>query len=163
MIADSDANPANLADQGGLFLQIGPAGGRFCLPVKNILEVVPCADLRQIPHGPNSLAGLLDFHGTLIPVVDLGLLISGKVSERRQSTRIVLASLDDTTRLGVLAEGIQTTTRLKNQVSRCGNTSPSTHAFGKDENGVLQILELSTIIPQEILDISASLYREQEG
>jgi len=163
MIAASDANQTNHADQGGLFLQIGLAGGRFCLPVKNILEVVPCADLRQIPHGPNSLAGLLDFHGSLIPVVDLGLLISGKVSERRQSTRIVLISLDGTSRFGVLAEGIQATTRLQNQVSRGEDPSPLTHAFGKDEDGALQILELSTIIPQEILDIATSLYMEQEG
>ena len=58
--------------------------------VKRVIEVVPRVALREIPHAPSFLVGLLRYRGGAVPVVDLGLLIDGKACADRLDTRIIL-------------------------------------------------------------------------
>ena len=47
---------------------------------------------RSIPHAPSFLAGLLGFRGKVIPVIDLGLLLSSVPCRDCLSTRIILVN-----------------------------------------------------------------------
>jgi chemotaxis-related protein WspB len=74
-----------------LLLTFTVAGEPYGLDVASVIELVPRVGLRAIPHAPAYLAGLLEYRGEVVPVVDLGLLLGSSPSADRLSTRIILA------------------------------------------------------------------------
>ena len=52
-----------------LYFHIGEI--RFCVDLTQTTRVLPLVALQQIPDAPDYLAGLMDLHGTSIPVIDL--------------------------------------------------------------------------------------------
>ena len=56
------------------------------------MEVVPRVELRTVPHVPAFLAGLLGYRGTIIPVLELGLLLGVTSCQNCLSTRIILVN-----------------------------------------------------------------------
>ena len=62
----------------------------YGVAVKQIVEVVPRVALRELPHAPRHLAGLLRYRGGAVPVVDLGVLMNGQACANRLDTRIIL-------------------------------------------------------------------------
>ena len=46
--------------------------------------------LKKMPHAPDCVAGLFNYRGMIVPVIDLGQLIHGCPCQLRLSTRIIL-------------------------------------------------------------------------
>ena len=61
-----------------LLLILKAGANRYAIDVARIIELVPRVDLRTIPHAPSFLAGLLGYRGSVIPVIDLGLLLESE-------------------------------------------------------------------------------------
>lgn len=55
-----------------------------------VREVCPVVRLRAMPGAPEWLRGLMDHHGVLVPVLDLGLLLGGSAVEPLVGARILL-------------------------------------------------------------------------
>lgn len=64
----------------------------YAVAVGRVVEVVPRVALREIPHAPRYLAGLLRYRGGAVPVVDLGLLMGDAACADRLDTRIILVA-----------------------------------------------------------------------
>ncbi len=75
-----------------LLLTLQAAGSRYAIDVARVVEVVPRINLRHLPHAPISLSGVFDYRGTVVPVVDLGILLGSESCRDRLSTRIVLVN-----------------------------------------------------------------------
>jgi chemotaxis-related protein WspB len=76
-----------------MLLLILKAGvNRYAIDVTRVIELVPRVELRKIPHAPRFLAGLLDYRGKAVPVIDLGLLLDVEASRDWLSTRIVVVN-----------------------------------------------------------------------
>ena len=73
-----------------LLLTFTVGANRYAIDVVRVVEVLPRVDLRTIAHAPASLAGLLEYRGKIVPVVDLGLLLDVTPSRDCLSTRIIL-------------------------------------------------------------------------
>jgi chemotaxis-related protein WspB len=73
-----------------LVLMFRVAEVAYAVAVKRVVEVVPRVALREVPHAPDFLAGLLRYRGGAVPVVDLGLLMGGRACVDRLDTRIIL-------------------------------------------------------------------------
>lgn len=71
-----------------LLFQIG--ADRYALEAAQVGEVVPLVHLLRVPNAPPGLAGLFDYHGELLPAVDLSELLLGRKADARVSTRIIL-------------------------------------------------------------------------
>lgn len=79
------------SDCGRMMLLLFTVGDdRFGLDVSQIVEVIPCVSLKTVPRAPECVAGLFNFRGAAVPVIDLAVLISGRRSRSHLSTRIVL-------------------------------------------------------------------------
>jgi chemotaxis-related protein WspB len=65
-------------------------GERYALDASAVVEVIPRVTLRPVPLAPSWIAGLLRYHGTAVPVVDLGALLTGQTCRPYLSTRIVV-------------------------------------------------------------------------
>jgi chemotaxis-related protein WspB len=81
---------------------------RYALDTAQVAEVVPLVNLKRLPQAPPGLAGLMDYRGQIVPVIDLSELALGKSAPLRMSTRIIItrdAHGDGSERsLGLIAE-----------------------------------------------------------
>ncbi len=91
-----------------LFLVFELARDRYALDVSQVAEVLPLVAIKQIPQAPPAVAGILNYRGAPVPVIDVSQLTLGRPAERRLSTRIVLVHYPDadgqTRLLGLIAE-----------------------------------------------------------
>jgi chemotaxis-related protein WspB len=73
-----------------LFLQIQIGRDAYLLEAARIICVLPLMDVKAIPHAPPGVAGVFNYHGTPVPLIDISELILGQPAPRHLSTRIVL-------------------------------------------------------------------------
>src|SRR5439155_5987629 len=143
-----------------LFLVFELAHDRYLLDVRQVAEVLPFVGIKQIPQAPPSVAGILNYRGAPVPVIDLSQLTLGRPAERRLSTRIVLVhypSADGQTRLlGLIAErATQTVRREETDFVASGVTSDGASYLGPvvaDARGLLQWLDVRTLLPPAVRD-----------
>ena len=75
-----------------LFISIPDWSGPLLrCPASRVVEVLPLMNLKRVPGAPAGLAGVLNFHGTPVPVIDLNQMALGEPAARRLSTRIILS------------------------------------------------------------------------
>jgi chemotaxis-related protein WspB len=73
-----------------LLLQFQAGNDRYGLDVSRIIEVIPMVIFRPLPHAAPAVAGLFNYHGTMAPVIDLTVLLTGNASRLLFSTRIIV-------------------------------------------------------------------------
>jgi len=144
-----------------LFLLFELARDRYVLDVSQVAEVLPLVDIRQMPQAPTAVAGILNYRGTPVPVIDVSQLTLGRPAERRLSTRIVLVhypGADGRPRLlGLIAErATQTVRREEKDFVASGVTSDGASYLGPvvaDARGLLQWLDVRTLLPPAVRDV----------
>ena len=65
-------------------------GQRYGLDFTQVLKVLPSVRLRRLPRVPEYVAGVFQYRGAMVPVIDLSQLIKGHASAALLSTRIIL-------------------------------------------------------------------------
>ncbi|HKI50021.1 MAG TPA: chemotaxis protein CheW [Desulfobacteria bacterium] len=87
----------------------------YTMKCDRVREVAPIVKLKEVPHAPDYVAGLFNYRGVIVPVIDLRRLIQGEPCEIRMSTRIILVDYvkEDNTPyiLGLMAERVTETAR----------------------------------------------------
>lgn len=73
-----------------LFLLFSCGGARYGLEAGEVAEVLALRRLQPIAQAPAWVAGIFSHRGSLVPVLDLGMLLAGQPAAQRTSTRIVL-------------------------------------------------------------------------
>ena len=100
-----------------LLLQFQAGNDRYGLDVFQVIEVVPMVVFRSIPHADPCVAGLFNYRGTMVPVIDLTTLLTGMSSRPLFSTRIILTEYPDHDGdrqvLGLMAERVTETVPCK--------------------------------------------------
>ena len=90
-----------------LTFYIGPT--RFAIDASRVSQVVPRVPLRALPLSESYVAGLLDFRGTVLVVVDLATRLFGTSCASRLSTRIIIVRIKHCDReifIGLIAEQV---------------------------------------------------------
>jgi chemotaxis-related protein WspB len=144
-----------------LFLVFELARDRYVLDVSQVAEVLPLVGIKQIPQAPPGVAGILNYRGAPVPVIDVSLLTLGRPAERRLSTRIVLVhypGADGQTRLlGLIAErATQTVRHEEKDFVESGVTSDGASYLGPvatDARGLLQWIDVRTLLPTSVRDV----------
>ena len=87
----------------------------YTMKCDRVREVAPIVKLKAAPHAPDYVAGLFNYRGVIVPVIDLRRLIQGQPCQMRMSTRVILVDYlkDDNTPyiLGLMAERVTETAR----------------------------------------------------
>ena len=85
----------------------------YALDSSQVVEVIPMVVLRKIHHVPDYVAGVFNYRGTIVPVIDLCHLIQGTACLSRFSTRIIMvkypAKDGEHHHLGLMAERVTET------------------------------------------------------
>jgi chemotaxis-related protein WspB len=62
----------------------------YAVDAAQIVEVLPLLRISPVPHAPQGIAGLCNYHGEFIPVLDVSVLATGAPSPSLVSTRMLL-------------------------------------------------------------------------
>ena len=139
-----------------LYLQLYVGNSRFALSAKDVIAIVPVVSLHKVPKSPDYIVGILNYHGDSVPVIDVRVLLDGKKSNNRLSTRIVIIKFDadtnDRRMIGLLAEKLTEVTRVdESEFKASGVQNDNATYLGDvltDEKGILQRLIVSEMLPK---------------
>jgi chemotaxis-related protein WspB len=87
-----------------LFLIFQLGEDRYALEAQSLVEILPLAQVKALPQAPTGIAGILDFHGVTLPVIDLSALALGRPAAARISTRILIVEIPNGRRFALIAE-----------------------------------------------------------
>ncbi|NJL21776.1 MAG: chemotaxis protein CheW [Leptolyngbyaceae cyanobacterium SM1_3_5] len=73
-----------------LLFQLGE--NRYAIDTADVVEIVPMVLLTKIPAAPDHIAGVFNYHSSIVPVIDLSQLIRGTPCQTCYSTRIVIVN-----------------------------------------------------------------------
>lgn len=125
----------------------------YAIDSSQVVEVIPRVALRKVHHVPEYVAGLFNYRGTIVPVIDLCHLIQGNPSRSYLSTRIVMVNYpmkDNTLRyLGLMAERVTETLNKPNtelvEAAIQVNEAPYLGEMIMDDKGMIQCIRLDKL------------------
>jgi chemotaxis-related protein WspB len=148
-----------------LMLLFYVGGDRYALDTKRVVEVIPRVTLKKVYHAPEYIAGLFNYRGCLVPVIDFCHLINGSPSNPYLSTRIILINCQGsnlsqpqsnnevsiTRILGLMAERVtDTLNKSEREFINPGikvDDSPYLGEMITDEQGMIQFLKVENLFP----------------
>jgi chemotaxis-related protein WspB len=144
-----------------LFLLFRLGNDRYALDAGQVAEVLPLTEWKAIPLAARGLAGLLNYRGLPVPVIDLCELILGRPCQKRLSTRQILVHYTDAhggkRLLGLVAEGATDTLRceLSELVDSGvhGADAPYLGPVIMGKHGIIQQVDASTLLPASLRDL----------
>jgi len=140
-----------------LFLQFKIGGEKYLIEANDVMEIVPFAHLKKVPMAPAYVAGLLNYRGASIPVIDVCYLMSEKGCGVKLGSRIALVNYkkDDggKVRIGLLIEHMTETVSLHESDFKTSGVNLKDHAYlgdvVMDDTGIVQRLNVEKILPDE--------------
>jgi len=131
---------------------------RYGLEARQVLEVMPLVTLKTVPRAPGYVAGVMNYRGHPVPVLDLCHLGGGGPCHPNMSTRIVLLhySGTDGTRhvLGVMAENVTETIKCSpDNFEQCGirvSDAPYLGAVSTKGDDMVQLIEADKLLSDEV-------------
>lgn len=136
---------------------------RYGLPLASIVRVLPLLELKQLPLTPDYVAGLMDLHGTPVPVIDLSRLAGLPAAAAQFDTRIVIVDYrapgGTTHALGLMTSQVRGIADIDPQQLEDSGvaTAPFLGQVASDADGIVQLVELAHLLPP---DVRALLFQD---
>jgi chemotaxis-related protein WspB len=141
-----------------LFLLFRLGRERYALEATDIVEVLSLITIKQIPGTPPEVEGVFDYHGKLVPAIDLSLLALGFPARRRLSTRIILVRYADERGyariIGLIVE--RATELLRRERADfaapeiANESTPYLGPITRDERGLIQWIAVRDILSESV-------------
>ena len=148
-----------------LFILFQIGRDRYALSAGSIIEVLPLMNLKRVPCAPTGVAGVLNYRGTPVPVIDLNEMTLAEPAARRLSTRIILVKYpleaQHPRTLGLIAE--HATNMIQRSIQdfiETGVESDDARFLGRvanDAGGLIQWIEVERLLTSEVRNV---LFRE---
>ena len=140
----------------------------YALHGREVVEVVPAASTRKLPHAPPYIHGVLNFRGKPVPIIDLCQLTIQRACHNLLSTRIILVHYPSHKNplylLGLMAENVVETRKIDDKDRKPAGIhvaqAPYLGDVVPDKSGMLQVLHLEELLP---LELRESLFVEQKA
>jgi chemotaxis-related protein WspB len=129
----------------------------YALDSSQVVEIIPKVLLRKIHHAPEYIAGLFNYRGSIVPVIDLCHLIQGNPSRSHLSTRIIMVNYvgrdQNKHYLGLMAEKItETLNKPDTELVDSGIQMDEAPYLGEmimDEKGMIQCIRLESLLSEQ--------------
>src|SRR3954453_481802 len=138
------------ADAGtGVVVRFG--AGRYAVPMSAIAEVGRVARVTRVPGVPMWVAGVSNWRGRILPVVDLRPLLGVPATDVRTDARLVVTG-DDTITVGLLVEAVEGVATLPADDLDAPPATIGTHAAEllagqwNDERGQIGVIDVSAVL-----------------
>ena len=142
-----------------LWLLFNMAQDRYALDVRHVVEIIPLAQLKELPRSPDYVSGLLNFRGNPLSVIDLSRLNTGKSCGGYMSTRIIVVELRQSggsnRMVGLMAERVVETLKCERaDFVSPGINAPNADYLGdvySDASGMIQLIEIDKLVPDKVM------------
>ncbi|MEJ2587997.1 MAG: chemotaxis protein CheW [Deltaproteobacteria bacterium] len=129
----------------------------YTMRCDRVREVAPVVKLKEVPNAPAYFAGLFNYRGVVVPVIDLRQLIQGHPCNMRMSTRIILVDYlrkDNTPYvIGLMAERVTETLRKSEddfvQTGLNVNQAPYLSGLMMEDSDMIQYIDIDRL-PQSV-------------
>ncbi len=137
-----------------LVLPFHVGDNRYVLAARSVVEVVPQVRLSSLPRAPHYVAGVFDFRGVIIPVIDACQLLLARPCRSCLSTRIIVVGQPDVSGrerlLGLRVEQVTEAVDMAAEGARDpALSSPDTPYLGaltRDTQGILQFFDTQGLL-----------------
>jgi chemotaxis-related protein WspB len=145
-----------------LFLKFQIGRESYALDTAQIAEVLPLLTVTRIPQAPAGVAGLVNYRGRAVPVIDLSELLLGEPAAPHISTRLILVRYGEHL-LGLIAEqATETLRRDAASFTESGIASDAAPYLGpvtQDGGRLIRWIEVQKLLPPAV---SGVLFRHAE-
>lgn len=138
----------------------------YALPSHEIVEVLPLVTIKTLPHTPEYFAGVFNYRGKIVPVLDLCQLMVGKPCCEHLSSRLIIVNSHDAytdkssvisttansalSMIGIIAERVvETLHKPEIQLVDANVQIGAAPYLGKmilDEQGIIQCLRIEHLL-----------------
>jgi chemotaxis-related protein WspB len=142
-----------------LFLVIRLGIDRYAIEATQVVEVVPLVNWKCVPRAAAGVAGIIDYRGLPVPLIDLMELATGKPSRKWMSTRIVIVNYrrhpsSQPHVLGLIAEhATEIIRRSEEEFVNSGLTVPESAYLGSvatGRGGAIQRVEIENLLSESV-------------
>jgi chemotaxis-related protein WspB len=132
-----------------------PRGEQLSLSVHEVVEVLPLRRLKALPEAPSWVAGVFEYRGMVVPVLDLLVRVSGRPAAAQASTRLVLVQYRPAASvLGLILEKATDTVRLPAKAFRDSGVAVADAQYlgplQDSAHGLVQRIEVAGLLPADV-------------
>ena len=142
-----------------LFLKFRIGSESYALDTTQIAEVLPLLEITRVPQTPAGVAGLINYRGRPVPVIDLSELMLGEPGRPHISTRLILVRYGEHL-LGLIAEqATETIRREAESFTDSGLASDAAPYLGpvtQDGGRLIRRIDVQKLLPP---NVSSVLFR----
>ena len=145
-----------------LYLKFRIGGESYALDTTQIAEVLPLLEITRVPQTPVGVAGLINYRGRPVPVIDLSELMLGEPARPHISTRLILVRYGERL-LGLIAE--QATEMMRREAGSfadsglASDAAPCLGPVTQDGGRLVRRIDVQKLLPP---DVSSVLFRQTE-
>ncbi|NOY66758.1 MAG: chemotaxis protein CheW [Gammaproteobacteria bacterium] len=143
------------------FLVFFIADEAFAISSQDVIEILPMVNINHVPKTEDYISGMMNYRGTITPVIDLPMLLTKKTYLQKVCTRIIIINNKfhpEFKYTGLIAEKVIRTTRLDtDHFTQHTLVKNGTHYLGniaKDKNDEIQIIDLEQLLPEEVNNLN---------
>jgi chemotaxis-related protein WspB len=145
-----------------LFLKFRIGDESYAIETAQIAEILPLVRITRVPQAPAGIAGLINYRGKSVPVLDLSELMLGEPARPHISTRLILVRYGEHL-LGLIAE--QATEMLRREAGSFADSglasgaAPYLGPVTQDGDRLIRWIEVQKLLPAHV---SSVLFRRAE-
>ncbi|SFT52387.1 chemotaxis protein CheW [Pseudomonas marincola] len=140
-----------------LYLLFRMGDDRYALAAKDIVAILPLPPLKQVAEAPHWVAGLFNYRGQVLPVLDLSARAFARPAELRTSTRLVLVHYrqqqdadEPLLTVGLILERVSETRRINDAAFSASPMAGQPEYLGAVQPAVDGVLQKITV--EQLLD-----------
>jgi len=141
-----------------LMLLFRLGNSHYAIPACEVVEIAPMVELDSLPKTADFIAGLFNYRGLHVPVIDLCKLVNNQACSNSYTTRMILVEFPlaagGTRTLGLLAECVTETLHLDEQKFTDTGISIADAPFighaAHIDQGLVQKLSVADLLPPDV-------------
>lgn len=137
-----------------LLLSFNINDDKYVIDTRNIIEVTTLVRLKKLPGSIKGIAGLLNYHGTSVPIIDISQLCDKQVQQNTLTTRIIIVNYTDNRLIGIKAENVTETIRINENDFESTGININENKFLGDvaeiDNRFLQLINIDQLLNDQI-------------
>jgi len=147
-----------------LFLQFNVDGQRFAIATDLVKEITSMVKLTRVPKTEAWIAGLFNYRGSMLPVIDISRLLFNSEHQLRICTRIIILETtinNNKQNIGLIVEQANKTLSYDiNDLTEHKLSDRQASYVGKilhDEDGEIQLIDIDKLIPTEQINLQVAV------
>jgi len=147
-----------------LLLQFSAADQLFAIESAQIIEIIPLVELTQVPSTADYIAGIFNYRGDLIPVIDMSFLLFQQPAKELICTRIIITEIEhhkNKYHTAIIAEKVNQTLTVypedMKQHNLANDNSPYIRTIFKYKNENIQLIDINKLVPSRMIELKQAV------